>query len=231
MNTLVEFYEKNVLSRRDSIAMRDPATGISVTYGELDTMAGRILAKLQAGGAGKGDVIAIVLPHSIDAIASAVAVMKLGAAFAPLNGSYPPDRLAFICKDCQAKAVITPDYLEDVGNYTPVSGSAAAAPEDAALLIYTSGSTGNPKGVLIDHRTVLDSAKRTIEFAGFGGSDVIGLGAPLFFIAGSLFLLCGLMLGSVNVLIPVSAMRNPVELSRVLSQHQVTAIFISPKII
>ena len=231
MDTFRDLYESNVRDHRDHTAVQDPVTGVSLTYGELDALAGRLAAKLQAGGVGKGDVIAVILPHSIDFIASILAGMKLGAAFAPLNESYPPDRLAYICRDCQAKAVITPDYMGDVADYSLVEGTAPITPEDAAFLIYTSGSTGNPKGVLIDHRTLLDSAKRTIQFTGFNGSDVIGLGAPFFFIAGSLFLFCGLSLGSVNVLIPVSAMRNPVELSKLLAQYQVTAIFISPKML
>ena len=231
MNTIRETFEANVLRHQEKTAVKDPVTGKSLTYGELDTLAGRLAAKLQAGGVGKGDVIAVVLPHSIDTIASILAGFKLGAAFAPLNESYPEDRLQYIYEDCRAKAVITPEYLTDVADYPPVAEEAPLAPEDAAFLIYTSGSTGNPKGVLIDHRTLLDSAKRTIQFMDLGESDVIGLGAPFFFIAGSLFLFCGLTLGTVNVLAPVTAMRNPVELSKILAETQVTAIFISPKML
>ena len=231
MDTFREIFEANVRNHPDTIAVQDPATGTGLTYGELDILAGRVAAKLQTQGVVKGDVIAIVLPHSIEFIASILAGIKLGAAFAPLNGSYPPDRLQYIYQDCQAKAVITPDYMEDVSDYPPHAAGAPIMPEDAALLIYTSGSTGNPKGVLIDHRTLLDSAKRTIQFTGYNGSDVIGLGAPFFFIAGSLFLFCGLTLGVTNVLVPVSAMRNPMELSKTLAQYRVTAIFISPKML
>ncbi len=231
MGNFMELFERNVRNHRDNTAVLDPVTGVSLTYGELDVMAGRLAAKLQAGGVSKGDVIAVVLPHSIDFIASILAGMKLGAAFAPLNEAYPPDRLEYIYNDCKAKAVITPDYLKDAADHSPVSGNAPVAPEDAAFMIYTSGSTGNPKGVLIDHRTLLDSTERTIKFAGVDGSDVIGLDAPFFFIAGSLFLFCGLALGTVSILIPVSAMRNPVELSKILAENQVTALFISPKML
>ena len=231
MDTFRDLFETNVCEFRDKTAVQDPATGSSLTYGELDVLAGKLAAKLKEGGVVKGDVIAIVLPHSIDFIAAILASMKLGAAFAPLNVSYPQARLEYIYQDCKAKAVITPDYMEDVADYSPVGEITQVTPEDVAFLIYTSGSTGNPKGVLIDHRTLLDSANRTIQFAGFNASDVIGLGAPFFFIAGELFLFCGLTLGAVNVLTPISAMRNPAELSKVLASHQVTAIFISPKML
>ncbi len=231
MDTFREVFEANVRYHLNSTAVQDPGTGVSLTYGELDDRAARLAAKLKEDGVEKGDVIAVVLPHSIDTVVSILAAVKLGAAFAPLNGSYPADRLEYIYNDCRAKVVVTPDYMEDVAAHSPVEETADLAPEDAALLIYTSGSTGNPKGVLIDHRTLLDSANRTIQFAGYTGSDVIGLGAPFFFIAGTLFLFCGLTLGTVMVLTPVSAMRNPIELSKVLAQYQVTAIFISPKML
>ena len=123
-------------------------------------------------------MVAVVLPHSIECIASMLAAVKLGAAFAPLNGTYPPDRLAYIFHDCQAKAVITPDFMKDVADYSPAAGNAPVTPEDAALLVYTSGSTGNPKGVLIDHCALIDSINRTLQFAEVTGQDVVGLGAP-----------------------------------------------------
>ena len=104
----MELFERNVRNHRDNTAVLDPVTGVSLTYGELDVMAGRLAAKLQAGGVSKGDVIAVVLPHSIDFIASILAGMKLGAAFAPLNEAYLPDRLEYIYNDCKAKAVIIP---------------------------------------------------------------------------------------------------------------------------
>ena len=231
MDTFRELFERNVRSHQEDPAVIDPAAGIRLTYGELDALAGRVAAKLQAGGVGKGDVVAVVLPHSIECIASMLAAVKLGAAFAPLNGTYPPDRLAYIFHDCQAKAVITPDFMKDVADYSPAAGNAPITLEDAALLVYTSGSTGNPKGVLIDHCALIDSINRTLQFAEVTGQDVVGLGAPFFFIAGTILLFCGLGLGAANVLIPVSAMRNPVELSKLLSQEQVTVTFISPKML
>ena len=231
MDTFIDLFETNVRDHRDNTAVLDPVTGISLTYGELDALAGRLAAKLQAGGVEKGDTIAVVLPHSIDSIASILAGMKAGAAVAPLNGSYPPDRLAYILHDCQAKTVITPDYVKDVDTYSPVEGNAPISPDDAALLVYTSGSTGNPKGVLIDHRAVFESIERTETFTGITGADVIGLGAPFFFIAGSINLFCGLGCGAANILIPVSAMRNPVELSKIVAEKQVTVTFISPKML
>ncbi len=79
-------------------------------------------------------MVAVVLPHSIECIASMLAAVKLGAAFAPLNGTYPPDRLAYIFHDCQAKAVITPDFMKDVADYSPAAGNAPVITDHAIRL-------------------------------------------------------------------------------------------------
>ena len=171
MDTFRELFERNVRSHQEDPAVIDPAAGIRLTYGELDALAGRVAAKLQAGGVGKGDVVAVVLPHSIECIASMLAAVKLGAAFAPLNGTYPPDRLAYIFHDCQAKAVITPDFMKDVADYSPAAGNAPITLEDAALLVYTSGSTGRiidgfPRLRIKNAYEQLNYRARSIEFAG-----------------------------------------------------------------
>ena len=231
MDTIIKIFEANVHANGKNTAVSDPAAGISLTFEEIDTLSGKIAAKLNEDGVVKGDVIAIILPQGIDFVASILAAMKIGAAYAPLNISYPSDRLEYICNDCCAKAVITAGYLEDVKDRDPVTVNVPVTPDDVTFLIYTSGSTGNPKGVVIDHRTLLDSANRTIRFAGFDSTDVIGLGAPFFFIAGQIFLFCALVLGTPSVIAPVSAMQNPAELSKLLSEHKVSVVFISPKML
>ncbi len=127
--------------------------------------------------------------------------------------------------------MITPDYVKGLDDYSPIECSALISADDAALLVYTSGSTGNPKGVLIDHGAIFDSIDRTVKFIELTGHDVIGLGVPFFFIAGLINLFCGLGVGTSNILIPVSAMRNPVELSKIVTKEQVTVTFISPKML
>lgn len=231
MDTFRSLFEETVRTFRKKTAVKDPVSGKCLTYGALDDLAGRIAAKLAVAGVQKGNAVAVVLPHSIECIASILACMKLGAPCAPLNGLYPPDRLAYIFQDCRAKVVITPDFLSDIADSTPIFKTADLSPEDPALLIYTSGSTGNPKGVLINHRAVFDAVVRTVDVAKPDASDVIGLGAPFFFIAGSQLVFCALSIGAGCVMIPVSAMRDPVELSKILGEQQVTITFISPKML
>jgi len=230
-NTFRTAFEENVIKYKDKIAVIDPDTGVSLTYEQLDIESRRIAAKLKEAGVKKGDAVAIVLPHSLEFIMSMLAVAKLGAAFAPLNAAYPKDRLQYIYNDCKAKVIITPDYLKDVSEYTPISENTPIEPSDPAVLVYTSGSTGNPKGVLLDHDAIFDNAVRNLDFGNFKETEVVGLGAPFFFIAGATFIFGGLVFGATHVLISMAAMRDPVRLATLLAEQKVTYTFISPKML
>ena len=81
---------------------------------------------------------------------------------------------------------------------------------------------------MINHLAISDCASRNLDFAKANESDVIGLGAPFFFIAGATILFGGLVFGATNVLIPMSAMRDPAGLASLLAQEQVTITFFSP---
>ncbi|MBR1524314.1 MAG: amino acid adenylation domain-containing protein [Lachnospiraceae bacterium] len=148
-----------------------------------------------------------------------------------LNGLYPADRLAYIFDDCSAKAVITPDWLNDADSFDALTESVQLSPEDPAIIVYTSGSTGKPKGVLINHLAVMSCLSRNNKALKLNEDDVIGEGAPFFFIAGSTIILYGLAYGMTNVLVPMAAMRDPELLSQVLADNLVTVTFISPKIL
>ncbi len=231
METFLELFESTVKRYESKIAVKDPQTGLAVTYGELNDRAARIAAKLLEQGVGKSDSVAVVLPKGVDFIASMIAASKVGAAFVPLNMLYPQERLQYIYEDCHGKAVITPDFLADVQTFGPITENVRISSEDTAVLVYTSGSTGKPKGVRIDHRALFDSIERNLEGTGVSENDISGLSAPFFFIAGVQGLFVGLCCGMTNVLIPITAMRDPVLLADVLAENEVTRCFISPKIL
>ncbi len=141
----------------------------SLTYKELDQRANQLAYHLQSLGVGPEVITAICLERSPLAVVAALAVLKTGGAYLPLDPSYPPDRLAFILNDAQPAAVITRSQLlskAGSGSWqvvnlddasTPVWSAASEAPsvsltpENLAYVIYTSGSTGQPKGVQVTH--------------------------------------------------------------------------------
>ncbi len=143
--------------------------GRSVTYRELDEAADRLANVLAGRGAGPGHCVALLLPRSVEAIVSILAVLKSGAAYLPIDPAHPDAGSASCSSDTTPIAVITAGGLAArLHGYDGVivniddpaldgdTGIALATPaaEDIAYVIYTSGTTGVPKGVAVTHHNV-----------------------------------------------------------------------------
>jgi amino acid adenylation domain-containing protein len=164
------FFERNAILSPDAIAVE--AGGTSVTYRELDVRANRLARHLVALGAGPDRCVALLIPRSIEFAEAVLGVLKAGAAYVPIDPSWPEDRQAFVIRDSSARALVT------AGTPCPVGLPSGAAhvdlhddrphldrmpagpvlngvePEHVAYVIYTSGSTGEPKGVMVEHRSI-----------------------------------------------------------------------------
>ena len=154
--------------------------GTSITYAELNARANRIARRLVGLGVRPGTIVGLAVPRSVDMVASALAVLKAGGAYLPLDPEYPADRLRFMIEDSEAPVVIASTRADVQGGDLSVQVLAlddaaereaidqlpasdlcvAAASGDLAYLIYTSGSTGRPKGVMVEHRQVVDLFRR-----------------------------------------------------------------------
>jgi amino acid adenylation domain-containing protein len=141
----------------------------SLTYAELDARANRLAHHLAGLGAGPEARVGICLHRSAEMVVAMLAVLKSGAAYLPLDPSYPADRLAYMLRDSGAPLLVTQGSLrgllsadgvrivsvdEDAAAIASHSADAPRTPVDAAnaaYVIYTSGSTGTPKGVQVTH--------------------------------------------------------------------------------
>ncbi|KAI0849187.1 acetyl-CoA synthetase-like protein [Daldinia vernicosa] len=174
--------------------------GFRVTYHELHSaataLAARMLEILRPPGSANSRgqlVIPILIPQSPMLYIGLLAILKVGAAFCPLNADIPRDRLKFILSDVKARLVLVNSELatripdDDAYRILPVDQSLdllmrntgqpvpyscrVPEPDDLAYVMYTSGSTGTPKGVAISHRAVTQSLlahdRRIPQFARF----------------------------------------------------------------
>ncbi len=150
------------------------ANGEALTYRELDARASRLAHHLLSLGAGPEILVALCLERSLASAVGALGVLKTGAAYVPLDPSWPPDRLLFILKDSGATVVVTQQSVaarlptgrwqvvdldldaEQIARCPVSSPKVAVNTEDLAYVIYTSGSTGRPKGVQITHGGLLN---------------------------------------------------------------------------
>ena len=152
-------------------AVRDPVNGTSITYRELWERSGRLANELTNRQIGKSDIVAVDLNRSVDLVVAFLGVIRAGAAYLPLDGHAPEDRISGILAESGTRVVVgsaddltaTRGGAQDL-RIVPVPRTATAAdaagPEvraggdDPVYVMYTSGSTGRPKGVVVPHRAV-----------------------------------------------------------------------------
>jgi amino acid adenylation domain-containing protein len=186
-----------------SVANRTPdAVALScgdacLTYRQLNNQASRLAGYLKFLGAGPGSVVPILLNRSFDQIIAALAVMRAGAAYLPVDVAWPDQRIASILKDSNASMCIAPHevavrLMPDLRRVCPVEDAAAIAQSkpvagdsdlpfsSLAYLIYTSGSTGTPKGVEITHGNLMNLVEWHVEAFSVTSEDrashIAGLG-------------------------------------------------------
>jgi amino acid adenylation domain-containing protein len=165
--TLVDLFLATAAKYPDRKAVE--CGGHSLTYFELNAESSRVAAILAARGVKRGDLVALHMYRSIEAIIAILGVLKSGAAYVPIDPDYPSDRLKFIVEDCGARWAIAHGELAEkfascsvfvwevlckgtVGSLPPAECKTSS--RDLAYIIYTSGSSGTPKGVMIEHRSV-----------------------------------------------------------------------------
>jgi amino acid adenylation domain-containing protein len=163
--------------RFEALAAADPdAVAVishdeTLTYGQLDARAEAIARKLRSVGVGREVVVGICLPSRLDVLTAIVAVMKSGGAYLPLDLVQPLERRRFMLADAGASAlitvaawreeladgsiaVVTPDDWQTVASNGHAPAAGGPELDDLAYIIYTSGSTGQPKGVMIEQRSL-----------------------------------------------------------------------------
>lgn len=145
-----------------------PEGADSLTYGLLDRRANIVAHRLRGLGVGRGDRVVIRAEKTTAAVVAMQAVLRLGAAYVPVDPATPPERAALVARDCAARVVVEEDLAAgtdtDTGPGTDTDASPVdtpVAPDDLAYILYTSGSTGAPKGVCVSHR----SARAFVEWA------------------------------------------------------------------
>lgn len=144
--------------------------GVTVSYTELDAQAERLARRLRALGSGPETLVALSVPRSTEMLVGIFGILKAGAAYLPLDPSYPRERLQLMLDDSAAPVLVTVKALEgklrsaaivciDAESAEPETASpiVPASPEHAAYVIYTSGSTGRPKGVVVTHANAVAS--------------------------------------------------------------------------
>ncbi len=220
-----------------------------LTYRELNCRANQVARYLRGVGVGAEVLVGILVERSVELVVAVLGILKAGGAFVPLNPTYPEKRLRFMLDDAGLSILLTQKSLltrlPAEQNCTAIcldSGWAhiaaqsaenlnpAVTPNNLAYVIYTSGSTGQPKGVLIQHRGVLNLAAAQAEaFAVSAESRVLQFASISFdAIVSEIFktLLTGatLCLATAESLLPVEPLLN------LLRTQSITMVTLPPSV-
>ncbi|MEW2569465.1 amino acid adenylation domain-containing protein [Streptomyces sp. NPDC047070] len=237
--TVASMIEECARTTPDAPAVEDGSTVL--TYRQLNVQANRLARLLAERGVRPEDRVGVHLARTPDLVVALTALLKLGAAYLPLDPAYPDDRLAYLLDDARPRLCLTAGRparvldgvqsiaLDDDGTAAALAAqsdqdldAAPCHPEQSAYIIYTSGSTGRPKGVLVPHRALhklaqeyralMPRERRVAQFAA-AGFDV------------SLQEMCtALASGATVVLCPDTVRRDPQALAAWIGRRSVTEL-------
>lgn len=154
-----ELFEAQAEKTPDKVAL--VAVDKTLTYRELNEEANRIAHSLIEKGVGKGDIIGLMLPRRSYLLSALFGILKTGAAYLPIDMELPTERIEYMCKDTNAKLVVSEDNIYSLlVSENKANPNVEMTNEALCYCIYTSGSTGQPKGVMARHRNVVNYISR-----------------------------------------------------------------------
>ncbi len=130
----------------------------TVTYKELNEKSNRLAYVLQSKGVVPDSIVGIMVERSVGMIVGIMGILKAGGAYLPLAPDYPQERIDYMLKESGAKLLVTNNDLEKLPDLltSQIPNFHLSPATSLAYIIYTSGSTGNPKGVVIDHFSLVN---------------------------------------------------------------------------
>ncbi|MFJ3660012.1 amino acid adenylation domain-containing protein [Streptomyces sp. NPDC090119] len=234
--SLPELFRLVAAGRPEADAIHDD--GRTLSYAELDTASDRLAARLTAHGVSSGDLVGLLLERSADIPVGILAVMKAGAAYVPLDPTYPQERLRYMVQDAGVRTLVgSPDRatacgLDEVAVLTPDDDGAAELPipvvelsgSEPAYVIYTSGSTGNPKGCVVTHANVLSLLRGALPLFDVDTEDRWALFHSFSFDVSVWEFWASMSTGATAVTVPLRIAQSPAEFLGLLSEQRVTVL-------
>jgi len=241
--TVHELFEAQAHRTPDAIAVECGIT--TLTYAELDGRANQLAHHLRSLGVRPDDLVACCMHRSPDLIVGLLAILKAGGAYLPLDPAHPKARLEQILASAIPRVALTTRELaplfpptlpvlaldaerEAVERQPRTPERRRAGTRNLAYVIATSGSTGAPKGVAIEHRSVVNHLAGMQRELAIGATDAVaGLTTVSFDIAG-LEIHLPLATGARIVIVPGDLSRDGVALARFLDERRPTLIQATP---
>ena len=218
-----------------------------LTYHQVNALANELAHRLVACGCARGTLVGACLERSLEMLVGLIGILKTGAAYVPLDPSYPRAHLAFVLNDTGAPILVTDARAADalphyagttvrIDARNPVHGSAgnlpvAVAPDDPIYVMYTSGSTGRPKGVVGLHRGVVNRCAWMWARYPFAADEVCCQKTALNFVDSVAEIFGPLLQGIPLVIVPEEASRDALRLTDALEGGRVSRLVVVPSLL
>ncbi|NEW06399.1 amino acid adenylation domain-containing protein [Paenibacillus sp. SYP-B3998] len=192
--TMHQLFEDQVERTPDHVAVVFESK--QLTYRELNQQSNQLARTLRIKGVEVGQLVGIMVERSLEMIVGMFGILKAGGAYVPIDPEYPEERIHFTLEDSKVKWLLLQSHLQERVNFTGtcillddeesynsnrLNLEHVMSPHELAYVIYTSGTTGNPKGVMIEHRSIVNSIQWKSEFYKFTGEDRVLMLNPFVF--------------------------------------------------
>jgi amino acid adenylation domain-containing protein len=165
-STVHQLFEKQAAANSDRAAVVWGEH--TVTYGMLNAAADELAYGLREKGTGPGAAAAVMMEPCIDMLVGILAILKTGGAYLPIDPGYPGERVKYMLDDSGAVFLLTAESMAIIkGEFctgTPPCPTLPVTDNHPAYVIYTSGTTGRPKGVIIEHRSLMSMCRWHNEY-------------------------------------------------------------------
>ncbi|MDP1419335.1 non-ribosomal peptide synthase/polyketide synthase [Peribacillus simplex] len=241
-----ELFEQQVARTPEAVAV--VYEGGQLTYQELNEKANQLAHYLQKRNIGPESLVGICVERSPDMIIGLLGILKAGGAYVPLDPSYPENRLRYILENSKIQVLLTkeallgwlPEGIQAIcldrdqaaiskeSSLAPVSGVTA---NNLAYIIYTSGSTGNPKGVMIEHHSVINRLQWMQKNYPLSEQDTILQKTPFSFDVSVWELFWWSFVGARVCLLPPGGEKDPAMIEECIERYRVTTMHFVPSML
>ena len=235
-------------ARRTPDAVVSDGLGGRLTFAELDDRAGRLASRLRELEVGPETLVGICMQRSTDLVVALLGVLKAGGAFVPLDPDQPHQRLVMMLSEARPSVVITTDRdrgaLPTMGARIvcldrerddwmsrPAMVATECGPDNLAYVLFTSGSSGSPKGVMVEHSSLINQLLWKVDILGLSAADRLLQKTPLGFdpAVGELFY--PLLTGASLTLLAPGDHADPRRLWEVVRDERITVVGFVPSML
>ena len=247
--SILDVYSSQVKEIPNSVQIKFEDTAL--TYQELDAKSNQLARYLIEKGVTSSSFVPLCVDRSIEMLVSILGILKTGASYVPIDPSFPPNRIAFILSDVNAKILLTQNrysnlllesenpveqFCLDSQNDLLTSYSSSAlntkiASDQLAYVIYTSGTTGKPKGVKNNHGALLNRLYWMKEELNITREDTLLQKTPYTFDVSVWELLLPLLTGCKLIIAKPDGHKDPIYLENLIEQEQVDIMHFVPSML